>query len=461
MNTIVNSRIAVFGDLMLDYNTYTKATKIANEAPIPVFQQTNENYFLGGAGNVLKNLAALECSALYAFGVVGCDSYGAQIHSLCKENRIIDCIETLNNYSTIVKHRYFSDHKIVFRCDVESNKQSIKIDNEILRTRIETICQEGLDCIILSDYNKGYLNHERCQMIIQLANKYNIITLVDPKEDYTKYIGCTCIKPNRKEAYHIFNVPGYTPIEEVHKIIKTRIGCTYSVITMAEEGISVSTSTELIQTSTHVQQTVDVTGAGDVVTAIFGFLLANHAPISIIAETATRVATISVQYPGTYTIQKSDLRPDTGSKILEVKQLSMLHEIHKDKRIAFTNGCFDIIHNGHIELFKFCKQKGDIVVVGLNSDASITRLKGSSRPIHSQTTRIAVLEAISLIDYIVLFEEDTPYELIKSLKPYYLIKGGDYSPDSIIGREYATETIVCDLVAGVSTTSAANKLMNL
>jgi D-beta-D-heptose 7-phosphate kinase/D-beta-D-heptose 1-phosphate adenosyltransferase len=450
------------GDIMIDINTYVSITKIANEAPIPVFNILDETYVLGGAGNVLKNLVALGCLQIYAFGIVGNDINESRIRKLCSDSNIIDCIKTLPDYKTIVKHRYFCDNKIVFRCDTEVSSRTTHIPTDIVRSQLETLCQNGLDCIILSDYNKGFLTPEICQLIIQTANKYNIITIVDPKEDYRKYIGCTLIKPNRREAYHIFNIPSSTSLEEVHKIIKSKIGCIYSVITLAEDGMSVSTPTGIIKTVAQSQQVIDVTGAGDIVTSIFAYFLAKSTPIAAIAKIATHIATISVQHSGTYTIQTKDLclcELEQSSKIIQADQLSLINTIYASNKIVFTNGCFDMLHNGHVEVFKFCKQKGDIVVVGLNSDASIARLKGPSRPIYPLTARLQILEAISYIDYIVVFEDDTPIELIKALNPYFLIKGGDYAPETIIGHEYATETIVCNFVNGVSTTNTIKKII--
>jgi len=447
-------KIAVFGDLMLDMNTYSKAIKIANEAPIPVFNRIRDTYSLGGAGNVLKNLVALGCEQLYAFGVIGKDAHAATVRFLCTESGITDCILSANDFSTIVKHRYFCDNKIVFRSDTESDPSTLVIDNKALQSQLEVLCITGLDCIILSDYNKGFLNLERCQMIIQLANKYNILTVVDPKEDYHKYMGCTLIKPNRREAYRLFSLPPSTTLEDAHQIIRSNVGCKYSVITLADEGLTVSTPTEYIKTHAQSQQVIDVTGAGDIVTSIFAFYLAQARPLASIAQMATRLATLSVQYAGTYTLQKQDLDP--SSKIITIDQLPIV----TDKRVVFTNGCFDLLHSGHMELFKFCRSKGDLVIVGLNSDASITRLKGPTRPINSQRVRLDLLEAISYIDYIVVFDQDTPEELIKVIKPHYLIKGGDYTPESILGSCYAKETIVCNFVSGMSSTNIIKKIAN-
>ena len=453
------TRIAVFGDLMIDMNTYSKATKMANEAPIPVFNKLHDTYSLGGAGNVLKNLASLGCSQLYAFGAVGKDVNAVILRSLCTESGIMDYLQTAEQYRTIIKHRYFCDNKIVFRSDTESDASTLVIDNEILLSQLEALCQEGLDCIVLSDYNKGFLNLERCQRIIQLANKYNIITVVDPKEDYHKYMGCTLIKPNLREAYHLFSLSPSIPLEEAHQIIRSKIGCKYSVITLAEQGLTVSTSTEYIKIATQSRQVIDVTGAGDIVTSVFAVYLAQDIPIISCAQKATRLATLSVQHSGSYTLQPHDLF-DISSKILTIDQLTIFNTIYSTKRIVFTNGCFDLLHSGHMELFKFCRSKGDLVVVGLNSDASITRLKGPTRPVNSQKVRLDLLEAISYIDYIIVFDQDTPEELIKMLKPQYLIKGGDYTPESILGSQYAKETIVCNFVAGMSSTNIIKKIAN-
>ena len=448
---------------MLDKNIIVHATKIANEAPIPVFHHQSEVCELGGAGNVIKNLASLGTGQLYAFGFVGEDAHGAVLHALLKDLGVNDCTQPLSDYPTIVKQRYFCDNKIVFRSDIEGVVTST-IDSTVFHSAVNTLFStQPLDCVVLSDYNKGFLNKERCHIIISLALKYGIPTVVDPKEDYFKYIGCTLIKPNKREAHRLFNIPAGTPIEEVHARIREAIDCTYSVVTLAEEGISVGTAVNTFSTKTDVQHIVDVTGAGDIVATIFAYFLHRGYEISEIAELATRIATKSVGTPGTYTIKPRDIHEcEIGKqKHIRMDQVCLLRQLYSDKKVVFTNGCFDLLHTGHLELLRICKDKGDVVVVGLNSDASVSRLKGPSRPIQSEHIRSEVLSGLSVVDHVVIFEEDTPYQLLEELRPDILMKGGDYKIESIIGREFAKETLVCKLVEGVSTTNILKKFNNI
>jgi len=446
--------IIVCGDIMLDHNIFTDIEKIANEAPIPVFNRYKDEHILGGCGNVIKNLSSLGCKKLYSFSVIGNDSNGKIISKLLDELDIIDNNIVLDTYSTITKQRYFCSNKIVFRCDTENKKETKSILETVLFTeKIEYILKtEKISCIVLSDYNKGVLHEKQCKDIINLANKYGVFTCVDPKDDYIKYIGCSLIKPNLKEAYSIFKYDKSSSYELLHKHIYNEVKCKYSVITMAEKGITLYDGTTLLHEIPVVHKIIDVTGAGDIVCSILAYFLSQGTEPSKIVKLATHVATKSIEYPGTYTIQREDIQQK--GKIIIFEDLP---SIKKDTSIVFTNGCFDLLHSGHIELFKFCKAKGT-VVVGLNSDDSIQRLKGPKRPVNTLKTRLDILESIQYIDYIIVFEEDTPYTVIKELRPDYLIKGGDYDINTIVGKEFSKETIICNFVDGYSSTSLINKI---
>ena len=447
--------IIVCGDIMLDHNIFTDIEKVANEAPIPVFNMYKEDYMLGGCGNVIKNISSLGCKKLYSFSVIGNDDNGKIISRLLGELNVIDKNIVLDGYSTTTKQRYFCSNKIVFRCDTENKKETRSIIESVsFIDRIEDILKtEKVDCIIMSDYNKGILYDEQCKDIISLANKYGVFTCVDPKEDYHKYIGCSLIKPNLKEAYSIFKI-NTRSIESLHKYIYSEVKCKYSVITMAEKGITLYDGSTIIHEMPTVHKIIDVTGAGDIVCCIFGYFLSQGMDPTDIIKVATRVATKSIEYPGTYTLTQDDIKQK--GKIIYFKDLKI---IKKDTPIVFTNGCFDLLHSGHIELFKFCKAKG-VVIVGLNSDYSIRRLKGPSRPVNSLKTRLDILESIHYIDYIIVFDEDTPYSIIKEVCPDYLVKGGDYNIDTIIGKEFSKETIVCNFLNGYSSTSLIQKIKN-
>ena len=381
--------IIVCGDIMLDHNIYIRVEKIANEAPIPVFNHQSEEWNLGGCGNVLKNLHSLGCENLYIFSAVGADYNGKTINTLVSGLGIHNHIQTIPLYNTTTKKRYFCDNRIMFRCDIEnSNDQKQKLLTVNYTEEIEKILtRERVECIVLSDYNKGVLTRTQCQSIIQLANKYGVMTCVDPKEDPTKYIGCTLIKPNRAEAYKLFQLSPDAPIVDLHTAIRDIIGCRYSVITLAEQGITLFDGVKLFHERPNIRSIIDVTGAGDVVCCVLSYFIHNTTSLSELLRTATRIATKSVEYPGTYTVQQSDLL-EMPDKQLTFEALSMIPR--NGKRLVFTNGCFDLLHSGHLELLRFCKKQGDIVVVGVNSDTSVRGLKGPSRPVQTEAVQVTI-----------------------------------------------------------------------
>jgi len=452
--------IIICGDIMLDHNIYTTIGKIANEAPIPVFNHIRDEYMLGGCGNVLKNIHALGCNNIYIFSSIGNDANGSYISDSVNKLNIHNHLLTVDNYKTTTKQRYYCDNKIMFRCDteLEQSKHNILTSISIIESLEVILKKEHIDCIILSDYDKGFLHVNHCRSIIDLANKYNVLTCVDPKNDYSKYIGCSIIKPNRKEAYRIFKFSESRSIQELHAHIYETVKCKYSVITLAEKGITLYDGKQLYSETPTVHTIIDVTGAGDIVCSILAFFLPSGKTIQSVLQLATNIATKSVEYAGTYTIKQSDIHSHKYGKCIDMTDIEEVKQLYLGKKIVFTNGCFDVIHSGHIQLFKYCRDKGDIVIVGMNSDESIRRLKGPNRPINDQHARLGVLESIQYIDHIVIFTEDTPHSLIKSLCPYYLIKGGDYAIESIVGRENATETIIFNYINGFSSTNIINKM---
>lgn len=451
--------IIVCGDIMLDHYIYTKIDKIANEAPIPVFRFLKEEYTLGGCGNVLRNLHSIGCAGLHIFSAIGDDIMGRRISDMIDEMGIHTHLSVERSGVTTTKTRYFSDNKVVFRCDTEAahtvDISAILIDME------DCIRHNTIDCIILSDYDKGFLTKDVCRAIIALANRYNVFTCVDPKRDYTKYVGCSLIKPNRTEARRLVGAAEDTPDEVLHRMLREKVCCRYSVITMSEEGISLNNGEATIHARPTVHKVVDVTGAGDIVTCILGYYVPLGVDLSDVIRMATTIATISVEHPGTYTITKGDI---TGALIrrgglITMDEIAHIRDIHPEKRIVFTNGCFDLLHRGHLELLRFCRAHGDIVVVGVNSDSSVKVLKGDTRPIQLEETRAHILSELACVDYVVIFEELTPINILQALRPDVLVKGGDYTVDSIVGREYAGETVIFNTLEGISTSNTIEHIV--
>jgi len=461
MNLYIQNKepcIILLGDIMLDHQIIGTCHKIANEAPVPVINYKSESFRIGGCGNVLMNMIALGATKIFLFSMIGDDKNGNHICELLPpivENYMIRC----SKHTTTTKHRIYSDRKLIARYDQEEYITTTQSQEEhIINQMNDILMHYTISSVVFSDYNKGFLTESLCQNVITCCNRYSAITVVDPKENYRKYKNCTIIKPNRLETKNIFGINlSITPLCEAHEKIHTLTNCKTSIITLSEDGISAYSNQTMYHYRTEVKEVIDVTGAGDIVCSILGVYYPYITDINILLRIASHLASISISYVGVYTIIPRDLIY-TYRSIYETKNISMSLIQHLQERIIFTNGCFDLLHSAHVELFKFCKQLGGIVIVGVNSDTSIKRLKGDSRPIYSLEDRIKILEALDYIDFIIPFEEDTPIELLKNIKPYYLVKGGDYTAESIIGKEYAKEVIIFNYISGKSTTNTVQKI---
>jgi D-beta-D-heptose 7-phosphate kinase/D-beta-D-heptose 1-phosphate adenosyltransferase len=321
-----------------------------------------------------------------------------------------------------------------------------------------------IDSIIFSDYNKGFLTPSLCQKIIKKGNEKSIFTCVDPKNDYQKYKGCSLIKPNRNEVKKLFNIDcSIENIKDVLIKIKEKVESKNVVITLADKGISFLDENNIFFfNKTESIDVIDVTGAGDIVNTIISYYFSRTNLLvdkEHIIKLSSYIATKSVKYAGTYIVTNQDIL--LANRYLNDNKLITKEDIkYISAPIIFTNGCFDILHKGHLELFKFCRKEVDensVLIIGLNSDASIKRLKGDSRPINNVDSRIAMLNTISLVDYIIVFDEDTPEELLKVVKPDILVKGGDYTYDTILGKEFCKEVKIFKTLEGYSTTNIISR----
>lgn len=456
-------RILVIGDIILDHNIYCHITKNANEKALPVFEYDREEYKLGGCGNVVNNLYSLGCDKIYILSVIGNDNSGNIIvNYLNKFNNVENKLIISENVKTTVKKRYFSSNDLIFRIDDEEKfAYTDSLINIMMINIREIINTKNIDCVVFSDYAKGVLTPELCQDIIIICNKKEIITIVDPKQNFIQFKGCTLIKPNKLEA-SIFYKKHIDKLEDVHKYINNTLGCKYSLITLSDRGLSLFNGNKLFSSNIESKEVFDVTGAGDIVTAVVAVLLKScrtDNDIELLSKYANYLATKSVQHIGVYTLQFIDII-NARNYFNNNKQifLNELQYIFSDN-IVFTNGCFDLLHLGHIETLKYAKSKGDILVVGLNSDISVRRIKGDSRPIQNQETRLQILSNMYFIDYIILFDEDTPLNIIKQLKPNILVKGGDYNKDLVIGKEYVDKIIIAPFRDATSTTNTIHKIL--
>jgi len=453
--------IIIIGDVMIDINKISEVNRIAPEANIPIYNILNVNYILGGASNVAVNLKNLGAN-IEIISVIGNDYYGNKIKQIFDEKQINYHLIVDNQRKTTQKNRIFTGDKINVRFDIEStNDISIDIENQIIDL---IIIKKEIDAIIISDYDKGVITENLSKTIISYANKNNIPTFVDPKlKNYTKYKDCFLFKPNQNEAEKI---SGEKNIDKILQFIKKEINCKNILLTRGKEGMILNNSHNKIEHNSIINL-IDVTGAGDVVLSCLVYVYLKTNDLLEACKISNYIGGKSVSSIGNYNISLNDIDEyNLNNKCCDNNKIIYDYEIEKIKKLSifknlvFTNGCFDILHSAHIELLKFSKNLGDLLVVGLNSDDSIKRLKGPTRPINDINERSKILSLFDFIDYIIIFDEDTPSGILKYLLPDILVKGSDYNKDNIIGKEYAKEIKLFNYIQNKSSTNVINKIKN-
>ncbi|MCB4742664.1 MAG: D-glycero-beta-D-manno-heptose-7-phosphate kinase [Sulfurovum sp.] len=461
--------IAVVGDLMVDHYIWGKCERISPEAPVQVLEVEKENSVLGGAGNVISNLIAME-SRVDVFTVLGEDNNAKTIISMLQKSGIVESIFTHEiERITTKKSRIIASNQQIIRFDDES-KQKITPASEIEILKYFTQKIERYDAILLSDYDKGVLTPTLTQKIITLAKKAKIPVLVDPKgKDYSKYYGAMLITPNKKEASEATGLflDSNALLKEAGFKLKNELNLTYGMITLSEEGIAIfDKDMEIIPTV--AREIYDVTGAGDTVLASLGVAIASGLNIRSSCEFANKAAAVVVAKVGSATATLNEIeeyehslnKGQAESKIKNFEQIKWIAKRLKaqGKRVIFTNGCFDILHRGHASYLQQAKELGDVLIVGLNSDESIKRLKGETRPVNLLEDRAYLLAALESVDYVVSFNEDTPYNLIKQVMPNILVKGADYRGKKVAGSDIVPEIRLIDFIEGKSTSAMIDKI---
>lgn len=461
--------ILVIGDLMIDHYLWGSCDRISPEAPVQVVNVKKESSVLGGAGNVINNLVTLG-SVVDVISVIGNDSVANELKSLLEKidvptsNLVVE-----NNRKTSKKSRLIASQQQVLRYDMESiddiNENSHK---QIIQTLEKNI--DKYSSIILSDYGKGVLTTNLTKEIIKIANKNSIKVLVDPKgKDYSKYKGSYTLTPNKKEAMEATNIDikDESSLIEALKSLKTQCELEVSLITLSEQGIAIFDD-ELTIKPTVAREVYDVTGAGDTVIASIAFALGNNLDIKdsiyfanlaagvVVGKIGSATTTLDEIYEYEYSLHKSN----STSHIKTFDEIKILaSKLHSQgKKIVFTNGCFDILHVGHVKYLEVAKSYGDVLILGLNADNSVRKLKGPTRPINTQDDRAYILASLESVDYVVIFEEETPYELIKLIKPHVLVKGGDYEGKEVVGQDIADELKLVQFVDGKSTTNTIKRI---
>ncbi len=474
LQSLPKLKFLVVGDLILDKYVWGAAERISPEAPIPVVKVASEEFRLGGAGNVVNNLLALGCEVRVA-SVVGTDSSGDELKQRLIEQGVSTAgVQSAPERTTTCKTRILANNQQMVRLDQEICTAIDPAQEDLLLDFIRKVLP-AVDVVLLSDYLKGVLTDRLLAEIIHLSRQASCPVLVDPKGDnFSRYKGASLLTPNQKEAEAAAGIKIHSPesLLAAGSYLHHELDLESLLITRSREGMTLFTGGQPEHLVADARDVYDVSGAGDTVLALCAVGLAGGLSMSAAAELANLAAGIVVGKVGTATVSSAELliaalRKDQNyhSKILSQQRLAAALEGHRQagEKIIFTNGCFDLLHAGHVKYLQRARKLGDLLVLGLNSDASIRRLKGEKRPLLQQTERAQILAALDCVDYITVFEEDTPSELIRLVRPAILAKGGDYVAAEVVGREfvesYGGKLVLLEFEAGKSTTNIIDEVL--
>ncbi len=467
--------VLVVGDLMLDEYLWGRAERVSPEAPVPVVDVARQELRLGGAGNVINNLVALGCR-VGIVSVLGNDADGAVVKQLLADKGLeLSGVFTVSGRVTTRKTRVVATGQQMIRVDRESRAAIEDALKDRLAESYEQLLSAGVQAVILSDYGKGTLTSPLLRRLIDLARQAGVPVLVDPKGfDFKKYSGASIITPNRKEASLATGrvLENAEDILDLGESMRRELALDALLITRSEEGMTLFLEDGSRHLRANAREVYDVSGAGDTVIAVLGAALGAGLDFTSAAELANLAAGVAVGKIGTSTVSCEEILFEAGGQSLEMDRKikgrdslqTILQELQdQGRKVVFTNGCFDLLHVGHIKYLQAARQLGDLLVLGLNTDASIRRLKGQKRPLIDQTERSHILAALSCVDFVTVFDEDTPLELIRTLRPDILVKGGDYDLDGVVGRElvesYGGRVELIQFVDGRSTTNIINKIL--
>lgn len=464
-------KILVVGDVMLDTYYDGDINRISPEAPVPVFRKKSEKSVLGGAANVAANLVAAGQDVVM-MSIVGSDKTGEKLRSMFASKGInTDLVFSLNRHTTEKTRFIASNNQQVLRLDVEDTFPLSDEDCQRMVCELQKQIEQ-FKLILISDYLKGLLTYDFIQAVISLGREKNIPVIIDVKDpQYEKYYGATLLKPNRRELRALTGmaVDSDEDIIIASEELRRKCNCKYLLTTCGSHGMVLVGENEHCFVKAVGQEVFDVTGAGDTTIAYLAACMVNGYGMKEAINIANLAAGIQVSKVGTSSVYWSEIRERLAEqsygaihKVISGNSLENFRDEHKGKKIVFTNGCFDILHIGHIRYLQDAAKLGDILIIGLNSDASVKKLKGNDRPINTEMDRAEILGALSFVDYVVIFEEDTPIELIKKIQPDILVKGADYSGKYVVGANEVEASggklVLIPFVEGKSTSNIIEKI---
>ncbi|HSI94638.1 MAG TPA: bifunctional D-glycero-beta-D-manno-heptose-7-phosphate kinase/D-glycero-beta-D-manno-heptose 1-phosphate adenylyltransferase HldE [Methylophilaceae bacterium] len=471
-----NTWVLVIGDLMLDRYLWGEVERISPEAPVPVVLLKNETECAGGAANVAANLAGLDI-ATRLIGFIGADDNGVRLQRAIGDLGVnADGLLRAERHPTIAKTRIIGGHQQMMRLDQEDRAQYSETDMQNLLAAAHRQLSERPAVVVLSDYAKGVLTPQLCQAVILEARALGIPVLVDPKgRDYSKYRGATALTPNKREAADAcgVNIHDNEALLAAAATMRENLQLDFLALTRGEEGVSLIEHNHSLHIPATAKQVFDVSGAGDTVIATLAAGLVAGLERKEALHLANLAAGVVVGKVGTAPIKLAELLHELtvedstqqADKVCDLDTLQWRAAGWRaaGQRIVFTNGCFDLLHAGHVTYLEGASKLGDRLIVGLNTDRSVSALKGPSRPVIHEADRARVMAALESVDAVVLFDEDTPLNLIRAIKPDVLAKGSDYTEDQVVGSEdvksWGGRVALVDLVPGRSTSKIIGKLV--
>lgn len=467
MPSFDRAKILVVGDVMLDRYWHGNTSRISPEAPVPVIKVNQSEDRPGGAANVALNIAALG-AAVSLVGIIGNDDAGQVLQNRLKAAAINTDFQISSTKPTITKLRVISRHQQILRMDFEESFDP-QDSSDFVKKTAALISQ--VDVMLLSDYAKGSL--QDCQALIAMARLRRIPVLVDPKGgDFSRYRGATLLTPNMQEFEQVVGAcDSEQQMVEKGAELMRQLDLQALLVTRGEQGLTLLRPNQAeLHLPARAREVFDVTGAGDTVIAVVASVLAAGRPLPEAVALANLAAGIAVGKLGTAAVSSPELRramqDEQGSERGVVSEEQLLLAVEdaraRGERIVFTNGCFDIIHAGHVSYLEDARRQGDRLIVAINSDASVKRIKGEGRPINPTDRRMAVLAGLGAVDWVVYFDDDTPERLLAKVKPDILVKGGDYTEQQVVGgnivKAYGGSVKVLGYIDSCSTTAIVNKI---